>query len=137
MARVDASTVRRLAVGDAVAVLAFVVVGEYQHSPFLFDPARLGDLAVQVAWASVPFLLGWAVAGGLLGAYRSDVLDSPARLATFTVGPWLVADVLGMALRSTAVVPGDASLVFLAVTAVFGSVFLLAWRAVPYALAES
>lgn len=130
MARVDASTVRRLAVGDAVAVLAFVVVGEYQHSPFLFDPARLADLAVQVAWASVPFLLGWAVAGGLLGAYRADVLDSPVRLVGFTVGPWLVADLLGQALRATATFPGDASTVFFAITAVFGSLFLLAWRGV-------
>ncbi|QDX41092.1 DUF3054 domain-containing protein [Salarchaeum sp. JOR-1] len=126
----DRRAVRRFTAGDVVAILAFVTVGEYQHSPFLFRPSQAADLAVQLAGAAVPFLVGWLVGAWAFGAYADGVSDSWLRLGGATVGGWLVADVLGQLLRRTAFFPGDASPVFFAVAAVFGAIFLLAWRTV-------
>ncbi|GAA0656690.1 DUF3054 domain-containing protein [Salarchaeum japonicum] len=133
----DRRTVRRFAAGDLVAILAFVTVGEYQHNPFLFQPSQAGDLAVQLAGAAVPFLAGWLVGSWALGAYGERVADSRLRLAGATVGGWLVADVLGQLVRSTAFFPGDASPVFFAVAAAFGSLFLLAWRVAATTILDS
>ncbi|MGB9985940.1 DUF3054 domain-containing protein [Salarchaeum japonicum] len=133
----DRRTVRRFAAGDVLAVFAFVTVGEYQHNPFLFQPSQAGDLAVQLAGAAVPFLAGWLVGSWALGAYGGRVTDSWLRLGGATVGGWLVADVIGQLLRSTAFFPGDASPVFFAVTATFGALFLLAWRVAATTVLDS
>lgn len=133
----DRRTVRRLVAGDIVAILAFVTVGEYQHSPFLFKVSEAGDLAAQLAGAAVPFLAGWLVGSWALGAYGERVEESWLHLAGATVGGWLVADVLGQVLRSTAFFPGDGSPVFFAVAAAFGSLFLLAWRVAATTIPDS
>ncbi|MEE6210252.1 DUF3054 domain-containing protein [Salarchaeum sp. III] len=133
----DRRTVRRFVAGDLVAILAFVTVGEYQHSPFLFQPSQAGDLAVQLAGAAVPFLVGWILGSWAFGAYGERVAESWLRLAGATVGGWLVADVIGQLLRSTAFFPGDASPVFFAVAAAFGAIFLLALRTATTTLRDS
>jgi len=123
---VDRRTVARFAVGDVVAILAFVTVGEYQHNEYLFSASRLPELGAHLAGAGIPFLVGWIVGSWALSAYGD--LDSWQRLVGTTLGAWLVADVVGQLLRGTAAFPGDASVTFFAVAGLFGAVFLLIWR---------
>lgn len=129
---VNRRTVTRLAVGDVVAILAFVTVGEYQHNEYLFSASRLPELAAHLVGTGVPFLAGWVLGAWALSAY-GDV-ESRTRLVGTTVSAWLVADVVGQLIRGTAAFPGDASITFFAVAGLFGAVFLLAWRLVATTL---
>lgn len=120
--RFDRGTVRRLAPVDVVAVLAFVVAGEFSHG------VNVLSYPVYVAGTAIPFLVGWALVGSLAGAYRRDVLASPRNLVLRTVGGWLGADVVAQALRATATFHGDANPVFFAVAGGVGATLLLVGR---------
>jgi hypothetical protein len=121
--RIEASTSTLvLAVGDTLAVLAFVVAGVVQHGGSPTD-------VVAVADAALPFLVGWAVAGTVFGRFRGA--DGSAReTVVYTAGAWLVADLLGQGLRATPVFGGGFALPFLIVSLVVGGVLLVGWRLV-------
>lgn len=109
-----------LAVGDAVAILAFVVVGEIQHG---------GTVASGVA-TYAQFLLGWAVAGPLLGTYAPDSLRTRSRAGAVVLLAWAGAALLGQAVRAV-VKPGlYVSPTFVAVSIGFGGLALVAWRVI-------
>ena len=126
--RVDAATVRRFVVGDLLAVLAFVVAGEYRHNvdPLVAPWAIVGTL--------LPFWIGWAIAGPLAGAYSDRVRASVRAMAARTVGAWLLAAGVAMGLRATAAFRGDAASTFFLVAAVSGGALLLLWRGTATAL---
>jgi len=128
LANANRKTARSLLVGDLVALSAFLLVGEISHG---FDPVADAGRFVLVA---VPFLLGWTAFGSLAGAYSPGVLDSPRDLLVTTLVGWLLGDVFGQLLRSTAVLPGNADPAFFAVAFAFGSLFLLAHRGVRLAI---
>ncbi|MBP1955599.1 hypothetical protein J2752_002522 [Halarchaeum rubridurum] len=125
---VDSRTVRAFALADLVAIVAFVLVGEYQHGMLAYTathPLRLlGVLA--------PFLVGWLVAAPLGRAYSTRT-HGPRGLVGWTVLSWLAADALGQALLGTGAFPIGYDPVFAVVVAVFGSLFLLITRGVAYA----
>lgn len=113
-----------LAVGDLLAVLAFVVVGLYTHGT---DPvARPGH----VLGVLLPFLIGLAVVtiGG--GLYTRDAIRSLKRAVSLIVPAWIVAVVIAQLFRATELFPGNAALTFAVVSVVVGGVLLLVWRAV-------
>lgn len=115
-----------LAVGDAVAILAFVVVGEIQHG---------GTMASGVT-TYAQFLLGWAVAGPLLGAYAPDSLQTRPRAGAVVFLAWVGGALLGQAVRAV-VKPGlYVSPAFVAVSIGFGGLALVAWRVVAISLFE-
>lgn len=120
----DGSTVRRFLVGDVLAILAFVALGEVQHGvpPTAFP--------IRFAATAVPFLAGWVVAALPAGAYAARAGESVRSAALRAFAAWLAADAVAQLVRGTAVVPGEADPVFYVVAAAFGGGFLVAWRAV-------
>ncbi len=110
---------RRLLVLDAVAVVAFVVIGRRSHGG--------SDAVVAVARTAAPFLVGLAVGWALARVDRDPV---PARagavIALVTVG-------VGMALRRLLFGDGTAA-TFVIVTTVFLVVTMVGWRVVVHGL---
>jgi hypothetical protein len=111
-----------LAVGDVVAILAFIVAGEFQHNA---DPVGNPDLVVT---GSAPFLLAWAVVAVFGGLYTRDAVASPRRALSWAIPAWVVATLLGHALRSTALFRGGTALSFVLVTMGVGIVLVGGWR---------
>lgn len=124
----DAATVGRLVPGDVLAILAFVVAGEFSHG---IDPIQA---PLYVAETAAPFFVGWAVVGPLAGAYASNLLDSPRRTFVRTALGWLGADVVAQALRGTAFFHGGADPTFFMVAGVVGGTLLVLVRFVAVVL---
>lgn len=117
-----------LALGDVLAVLTFVVVGEITHG---IDPlAQPG----RVAGTLVPFLIGLAVVTVGGGLYTRDAIRSPGRAVSLIVPAWIGAVVVAQTLRWTNFFPGDAAVTFAIVSILVGGVLLLVWRAVASVL---
>jgi len=108
-----------LAGGDALAVVAFVLLGSLDHG-FGIDPAR-------VLMTTTPFVLGWLVAAVPLGLYGGRATDL-TRAGVLTVVAWTVAVGIGGFLRSTSYFPGASPLTFLLVTFVFCGIIITGWR---------
>jgi len=117
-----------LAVGDLLAVLVFVVVGEITHGVDpITQPGRvLGTLA--------PFLIGLAIVTFVGGLYTRDAIRSPRRAVSLIVPAWIGAVLIAQLLRATAFFPGDAAVTFAAVSVAVGGLLLLVWRAVASVL---
>jgi len=127
---VDRETVRLFAAADAVAILAFVLAGEYQHSMLAYDAANPLRFVAVVA----PFAVAWVVAAPLLRAYGPGA-RSWRGLFGWTLLSWLGADVLAQILLLSGVFPIGFDPVFAAVVAGFGTLFL--WIARSAALLAS
>ena len=112
-----------LAVGDVAALAAFVAAGRQQHlgTP-IGDPVGFLD-------ALAPFLIGWTVAAVVGGLYTSDALLTPRRAVSWTLPAWILALVIGMALRASPLFTGSAALTFVIVTFFVGGTLLVGWRA--------
>lgn len=113
-----------LALGDGLVIVAFLVVGELRHD--VNPVAQPGHVAITIA----PFLLGWLIAAPLVGAYSERARRSVPASVVFAIVSWLVADLIGAALRATPVIPGNSPVTFVAVTFGVGGVSLAIWRAV-------
>ncbi len=129
-----------LLVGDLIAVVVFVVVGQRDHNLVNEGNPVLGFLVT-----SVEFAVPWAVAGWLLGAFRGvGEGDHPLRFATRAFGTgrpyasflarslntWLVAAPIGILIRSFALSRDVIPTMFLVAALGFGGLFVLGWRAV-------
>lgn len=122
--RVDRSeTTAILAVGDLVAIAAFVLLGAvFGHGE---SPANVG----RHVGTLLPFLIGWIVAAMLGSLYTTDAHRSVLRAISWTVPAWITAAVIALLLRATSLFHGSFSPPFLLVSIVTGLVFLLPWRA--------
>lgn len=111
-----------LAIGDAVALGVFVLIGEISHGnqPFENPEMVLGTLA--------PFLLAWLVVATVGGLYTSDALLSPRRALSWALPAWILAGLLGHALRATPLFRGGTAVTFIIVSLVAGGALLLGWR---------
>ncbi len=119
-----------LLVGDLIAVMAFVVVGQRDHNLVNEANPILGVLVTTVEFAAP-----WVVAGWLLGAFRGvGEGDHPGRLyASFlarSLNTWLVAAPIGILIRSFALGRAVIPTMFLVAALGFGGLFVLGWRAV-------
>jgi hypothetical protein len=115
-------TTATLAVGDLVAILAFVVAGIVQHGG---DPANV----VEVLGVALPFVIGWLPAAFFVGLYAPAVLRNSRETALRTLVAWVVADLIGQGLRSTALFPGDFAVPFFVVSLAVTGLLLVVWRA--------
>ena len=113
-----------LAVGDVVVIVLFLALGTVRHNDVAFLLGNPDHLAMVV----VPFLIAWALAAPLLGAYSPGAAESAKAAVPLALRAWLVAAVVGVAVRATPFFPGGFALTFLAVTLVVGAVALGAWR---------
>lgn len=111
-----------LAVGDVLALTAFVVIGTVQHGQQPFSNPGV------VAGALAPFLLAWVAVALLGGLYTADAVLSVRRTLGWTVPAWVVAVLAGHAVRATALFPGGTTAAFVAVTLTVGGVLVVGWR---------
>ncbi|QCW03647.1 DUF3054 domain-containing protein [Natrinema pallidum] len=111
-----------LAVVDALVVVAFIGVGLFMHA---IEPWAFPAYTIRTA---TPFVIGWAIAAPLVGAYRRQVLESVGRTLATVAAAWIAATLIGGAIRSSALFPGGAPPAFLLVNASLGLGFMLPWR---------
>ena len=107
-----------LAVGDAVAIVLFAVIGLMSHD----EGVTVGGLARN----AVPILIVWFAAAPVLGTYRRPSLGT-------LLPTWAVSVIGGVLLRKLVFGrPADIGdlPVFLAVTLAVTLAFLLAWRGI-------
>ncbi|WP_435065670.1 DUF3054 domain-containing protein [Halobaculum sp. EA56] len=124
--RVDAAALP-LAVGDLLVIVAFIYAGSLRHGTVPFPPAGVGDVLALLAVAA-PFLVGWAVAAPLVGAYSAGAAESAKASVPLAVRSWVPAAVVGLALRATPFVDGGVAVTFAVVMLLVGSVSLGLWR---------
>ncbi|AUX07847.1 hypothetical protein AArcSl_0192 [Halalkaliarchaeum desulfuricum] len=121
--RIDPGTLP-IAVGDIVFLLAFLTIGALQHNP--------GDYLVEnpLVWAGIvaPFLIGWIAVSPLVGAYSPGAGESAKSSIPLAVRSWILAAVVGMALRASPLFAGGFAVVFAAIMLVGGALFLGGWR---------
>lgn len=129
---VDGRSLRLYALPDAVAIVAFVLVGELQHDYLAADAANPLRFVAVLA----PFLVGWVLVAPPLGAYGPDV-RSPRGLLGWTLLGWVGGDVVAQLLLATGLFPDAPDVQFFAVTAVFGGLFLLVARGVALGVSGS
>ncbi|WP_226483307.1 DUF3054 domain-containing protein [Natrinema amylolyticum] len=111
-----------LAAVDVLIVVAFIAFGLLKHA---IEPWAFPAYTLRTA---IPFVIGWVAVAPLFGAYRRRVFESFRRTLAIVAVAWVVASLLGGAIRSTALFPGSAPPEFLLVTAVLGLGFVLPWR---------
>ena len=111
-----------LLVGDVLVLLAFISVGLLSHS---IEPWRLPDHTLRTL---TPFLLAWLVVAPLVGLYGREALTGHLAMTIRVTIGWVLASLLGGAIRATSHFPGGAPPDFLAVNVFFGLLFLLPWR---------
>lgn len=113
-----------MAVGDFAVLAVVFATGTVRHH-------GLGVLTtdpVYVLSTIAPFLLGWAVAAPLLGAYASSAIGSYRARVSSALGAWVIADAIALALRATPYLHGGVAPSFVLVTLAFGAVGLVLWR---------
>lgn len=122
--RIDPTqTTLGVAVGDFVAITAFVVVGQaVGHGG---DP--LGN-PVAVLEAATPFYVAWILVSLLGGLYTRDALVTVRRAASWSTPAWIFGVVIAQLVRATPLFSGNASVVFALVSIVIGGVFVIGWR---------
>lgn len=121
--RLDAST-WPIAVGDIVALLAFLFVGTLEHSTL----AQLQADPVIYLFAAGPFILGWLICAPLVGAYSPGGGSAPNSSIPLAIRSWIPAVLVGLLIRVLALPDRGAEITFAVVMLVGGAVVLSIWR---------
>lgn len=117
-----------LALGDLIAIAAFVVPGGLHHGYTL--PANLPQLLDTYG----QFLIGWFVVSLVGSLYTRDAISNTRRAISWTVPAWVVTVLIAQVLRSTPLFHGSAAVTFALVSVVVGGALLLVWRVVATAV---
>ena len=115
-----------LAAGDLAALLAFVLVGQADHSTINTANPLLGALP-----NAVPLAGTWLIVAALLRAFPKG--SQPPRLPAFlgrSALAWVIAAPIGLVIRMLWLDRGGIPIPFLLVTLAAGGLFLLGWRLV-------
>lgn len=123
--RID-DAARFLIPGDLLVLAGVFGAGTVHHN----GVSILTTEPLYVLTTILPFLLGWAIAGPLLGAYSPRAVESAHDSAVLAVRAWVVGAVIAVLLRASPLFLGGASLTFFAVTLGTGAAGLAIWRAV-------
>jgi len=108
-------------VGDTTLLLLFAALGRANHGD------QEGGAVLGVLGTAAPFLIGWYVAGTLLGAFSPTAFVTPKTSAWRTTRTWLAAGALGLLLRS-ALEHHLTPLPFVIIALGFNLVTLTGWR---------
>jgi hypothetical protein len=114
-----------LCLGDLIAMLLFVAIGQHEHPlANASDPLRglLSTMGI--------FALPWLLAGWQLRVFPSRATLEIRLLWVRSVNAWLVAAPLAILLRAYVLGRAVVPTVFITATVLFGGLFLLGWRAV-------
>jgi hypothetical protein len=112
-----------LVIGDLLALILFVLVGQTDHGTVDKSNPLLGVL--QASWE---FALLWLLVGWPLNAFPQFENWTTRDLLGRALLTWLVAAPLGLLLRSLVLSRLNIPTLFLAATLGFGILFLWAWR---------
>lgn len=115
-------TVGVIAVGDVLAVSAFVVIGQISHGE---QPLQNPEI---VPGALAPFLIGWFVVAFVGGLYTADAVTTIRRAVSWTVPAWVFGALLAQGVRATSLFPGGTAVTFVVVSIVTGGVLVVGWR---------
>lgn len=122
-ARFDPSRATAILVaGDVVLIALFVLAGEIRHG---FGPT---EYPLRVLGTLLQFLIGWFAVAFLAGVYTREVRLDVRTAALRTAAAWVLAALVGQALRATDLFHGNAAPAFVAVTVAVGLVLLVPWR---------
>lgn len=110
-----------LAVGDVIALVAWVVVGLESHH-------MSSNWLMSILRVVAPFIIGWFVVAPLVGAYRPTLFNQPGPFMRHSALAWLGSVCLGLLLRATVFGSGFVP-TFALVTFIVTAVFVLGWRA--------
>jgi len=121
--RLDAST-WPIAVGDIVALLAFLLVGTLQHTPL----PRLQAEPIIYLYAAGPFIRGWLVCAPLVGAYSPGGGSAPNSSIPLAIRSWVPAAIVGIVVRVLVVPDRGFDPIFAAIMLVGGALVLSVWR---------
>lgn len=127
--RLDAST-WPIAIGDLVALLAFLLVGTLQHSTL----EQLQADPTIYLFAAGPFVLGWIVCAPLVGAYSPGGGSAPNSSIPLAIRSWIPAVLVGLVVRVFAVPGRGAEITFAVIMLVGGAVVLAGWRLLYFKL---
>ncbi|MFD1599874.1 DUF3054 domain-containing protein [Halobellus rarus] len=121
--RIDAGAAP-LAVVDVLALAAVLTIGVINHNGVDYlTTAPVGWLLTLV-----PFLVGWAVAAPLVGAYSAGAAESAKAAIPLAVRAWVPASIVGFALRASSLFPGGFQLSFGVVMFLTGAIALIVAR---------
>ncbi len=112
-----------LRLGDALALLAFVLVGMGTHATL-----EAANAAIRFAVLAGPLLLAWFGAAIALGAWAVAPPVSWRALWGRTLAAWLIAAPLALLLRALLLGSGTLAVPFVLVTLGLGGALLLGWR---------
>jgi len=82
-------------IGDTALLVIFTTIGRANHGD------QEGGAVLGILGTAAPFLIGWYVAGTLLGAFSPTAFVTPKTSALRTARAWLAGGALGLLLRST------------------------------------
>ena len=109
-----------LTIGDLAAIIAVLTYGMIDHNTFV-DPTH-------ILMVYAPFIIGWLIAFPIVGAYSAGAAESAKAAIPLGVRSWVVAAVIGFALRWTPVFPVGLAGAFVAITFVLIGVLIGVWR---------
>ena len=109
-----------LLIGDLIALLIFVLVGERSHE---LDQTNF-------LMTTLPFIVPWIIAGYLLGAFPNADAITPRKIFGAAINAWFVVTPLGLFLRALVLNRPDILVPFYAAAFGFSGLFVLAWRLV-------
>ncbi|MFT4903754.1 MAG: hypothetical protein ACI8UR_000301 [Natronomonas sp.] len=121
--RLDAST-WPIAVGDIIALLAFLLAGTLQHSTI----TEIQMNPEIYLFAAGPFILGWLIAAPLIGAYSPGGGSAANSSIPLAIRSWVPAAIIGLVVRVVAVPERGFAPVFAGIMLVGGAVVLSVWR---------
>lgn len=115
---VPLSAVGGLLVADLATILFLVLIGELRHGvDVLGNPGRVFATAA-------PFVFGWLLVATLVGAYGDRTFAGGGRTVRLAIGAWLGGAGIGLTLRGTQYLPGNAPISFALVIAALGALAL-------------
>lgn len=103
-------------------LLLFVVIGRISHG-------MTSDWLVNLLRIATPFVMGWAIAALITGAYRPQDWGQPKAFVARSIAAWLLADGLAFLLRHF-VMNDRVTMPFALTSIAFTGLFLLVWRIV-------
>lgn len=109
-----------LAVADLVALVVVFTGGAMRHN----GPTFPVDLPVEWLLTILPFLLGWALVGPLVGVYSAGAAESAKAAIPLAIRAWVPAAVVAVGVRALVFEPGPISPIFALITLVSGAVGL-------------
>lgn len=112
-----------LLLGDLIAILLFVFIGQQDHATTDINNPILGLLR-----AAFPFLIMWLIVAPIVGAYPSAENITLRRLLLRGLNGWLIAAPLGLLLRAFLFERGGIPAIFMLLTLLVAGAFILIWR---------